>query len=197
MAGSAYIHVVGNVGADPEVREAGRSDICSFRIAVNTRGRDRDEVTTWYEANVWGTKGQGLLDVADQYVRKGMQISVHGDLTLRVWSDRDGKERTTPSINVRGLVLGSGGDDRDRGRDRGGDRGGDRDRGRGREDRDRGRERGRDDRSRDDRGRDDRRASSNGDARPRDEGRQGSGAGGGPAWTNPQGDRDLDDEIPF
>lgn len=172
MAGSAFIHVIGNVGGDPETRQAGRSDVCEFNIAVNSRS-GQDDVTTWFRAKIWGREGEGLLGVADKYVTKGKQVSVRGDLSTSEWEDRDGNKRTTLEINVRGLDLlgsredGGGGRSNSRGRDRDDDRGsyrGERDRRDRRDDRDRGRS---------------------------DRGSSGSSSRGSGR------DRDLDDEIPF
>jgi single-strand DNA-binding protein len=177
MAGMAYIQVIGNVGQDPETRQAGRSDVCSFTVAVNKPGggRDRDEVTIWFRCNVWGREGEGLMGVVDKYVQKGKQVAVHGDLAMNEWEDRDGNKRTTAEVTVRGLTLLGGRDDDGGGRSRG-------------RDDDRSYRGERDRRS----SRDDRRASN---GRDRDDDDRRGGRGGGRGGS--QSGRDLDDEIPF
>jgi single-strand DNA-binding protein len=176
MAGSAFIHVIGNVGQDPETRQVGRSDVCSFSIAVNRPGgRDRDDVTMWFRCNVWGREGEGLMSVVDKYVQKGKQVAVGGDFTISEYEGRDGDKRTSNEIYVRAVtLLGSRDDD-----------GGGRSRGR---DDDRSYRGERDRRS----SRDDRRASN---GRDRDDDDRRGGRGGGRGGS--QSGRDLDDEIPF
>lgn len=207
MAGSAYAHVTGNVGGEPETRKLdGGREVASFSIAVNMK-RGRDETVEWYRASCFS---EGLVDVVMKYVRKGDPIHVRGRLSHPEWTDREGLVRVSNEISVDGLdLLGAppagGRDDRGgrdtragdrggRGDDRGGDRRGD-DRTRGAA-RDEPRGGGRDDRGGrgDDRGRgggrDDDRA--RGGSRDDDRGR------GGREETRGDGrGRMPDDEIPF
>lgn len=84
--------LVGNVGADPEVRslESGVK-VARVRLATTERYTDRQtnesrEMTEWHTITLW----RGLADVADKYVRKGSQLYVEGRLRSREWTDNDG-----------------------------------------------------------------------------------------------------------
>jgi single-strand DNA-binding protein len=204
MAGLNKVQLIGNLGADPEVRSTNNGDkVVSFRIATSEtwkdRQGDRQERTEWHNIVIWN---ENLGGVAEKYLRKGSKIYIEGALQTRKWTDRDGAERYTTEVvlqRFRGemqMLDTRRDDDDDRGRDRG--RGRDDDRGR-----DRGRDRG-DDRGRD-RGRDDDRGRDRRDAAPRggngrddDRRAEGGGNGGAPGGRNSaQAARDLDDEIPF
>jgi single-strand DNA-binding protein len=211
MAGINKVTLVGNLGADPEVRSTGSGDkVVSFRLATSETWKDRSgerqERTEWHNVVIWN---ENLGGVAEKYLRKGSKIYVEGALQTRKWTDRDGADRYTTEVVLQRFrgelqMLDARGDDGrdDRGRDRGRDD--DRGRDRGRSD-DRGRDRGRDDDRGRDRGRgDDRRAApprdTNGAGRdePRGGSIAGDGTGRGPSWGNPrQAAADLDDEIPF
>jgi single-strand DNA-binding protein len=169
MAAYSQITVIGNLGGDPEVKTAGKSDICTFSVAVNKKRQGKD-VTQWYRAVIFNEK---LIDVADKYLRKGDPVMIAGDHSPSEWEDRDGKSRTTEEVLVFSLqLLGQASDGA--GTARRDDRGGRSDR--------------RDDRGRDDRaGRDDRRGGRNDRSDDRRTARDDRGGGRGR-------DRDDDDD---
>lgn len=81
--------LVGNVGADPEVRtlENG-TKVARLRVATterifNRETQERREHTEWHTVTLW----RGLADVADKYVRKGSQVYIEGKLRAREWED--------------------------------------------------------------------------------------------------------------
>lgn len=84
--------LLGNCGQDPEVRtlENGRK-VATFSLATTERGyklqngTEVPERTEWHSLVLW----QGLADVAEKYVRKGMQLYVEGKITTRSW-EKDG-----------------------------------------------------------------------------------------------------------
>ena len=81
--------LIGNVGADPEVRtlENG-TKVARLRIATterifNRESQERRDHTEWHNVTLW----RGLADVADRYVRKGSQVYIEGRLRSREWED--------------------------------------------------------------------------------------------------------------
>ncbi len=105
--------LVGNVGADPEVRtlESG-TKMARLRLATTERIFNREtnesrDYTEWHTLILW----RGLADVADKYIRKGSQIYVEGALRTREWVDKDNAKHYTTEINVNELkMLGRKGD---------------------------------------------------------------------------------------
>lgn len=92
--------LVGNVGADPEVRtlESGVKT-ARVRLATSERFYNRDtqqttEHTEWHTITLW----RNLADVVDKYVRKGSQIYIEGRLRTREWTDQSGNKRYTTEI---------------------------------------------------------------------------------------------------
>ncbi|MBP3425664.1 MAG: single-stranded DNA-binding protein [Rikenellaceae bacterium] len=97
--------LIGNVGADPEVRslESGVK-VCRIRLATTERVRKDDgwgDHTEWHTVVLW----RGLADVADKYVRKGSRIYVEGPLRSNEWTDKDGNRRVTIEIIASEMKL--------------------------------------------------------------------------------------------
>jgi single-strand DNA-binding protein len=94
MASYNKITLIGNVGRDPEVRNVGGDKkVADFSIAVNDAFTDksgqRQEKTEWFRVSFWNQRA----DVIEKYVKKGTQIFVEGKLSVRSYTDKDGKER--------------------------------------------------------------------------------------------------------
>ncbi len=94
MASYNKITLIGNVGRDPETRQLSPDrKVVNFSIAVNDAYTDRNgvkhEKTEWFRIEFWNQKA----DVIEKYVRKGTQIFVEGKLSVRTYTDKDGKER--------------------------------------------------------------------------------------------------------
>ena len=94
------VMLIGNLGADPEVRyTAGGSAVANIRLATAEAWRDRDsgeqqERTEWHRVVFFGK----LAEIVEQYVKKGSQLYVEGRLQTRKWQDKDGNERYTTEI---------------------------------------------------------------------------------------------------
>jgi single-strand DNA-binding protein len=106
----------GNLGGDPETREAGGSTVCNFSVAVNGR-RDSDP-TTWVRVAAWGKLGE----MCGQYLAKGRQVIVTGAARLREYEGKNGKgvslevdAREVTFIGGRDDAQGGGGDRPQRG----------------------------------------------------------------------------------
>jgi single-strand DNA-binding protein len=99
MAGSVNkVILVGNLGADPEVRRSNAGDpIVSFRMATSESWKDKDsgerkERTEWHSIVVFNTQ---LAEVAEKYLKKGMKVYVEGQQQTRKWQDQLGMDRYT------------------------------------------------------------------------------------------------------
>jgi single-strand DNA-binding protein len=171
MAGSVNkVIIIGNLGRDPEVRTfQNGGKVCNLRIATSENWKDkstgeRREKTEWHSVAIFN---EGLVRVAEQYLRKGSKVYIEGQLQTRKWQDQSGADRYSTEIVLQGfngtLTMldgrdggsggGGGGGGGDYGGDSGGGYGGEGDRG----------------------------------------GPSGGGGGGGGSAPS----RDFDDEIPF
>ncbi len=100
------IHVIGNVGNDPEMRYTQNGHpVTSFRIATNRRyttaeGEQREE-TEWFTVTAWNR----MAERANQYVTKGMKLYVEGRLKSSPYMSNDGEPRAGNEINVSEMLF--------------------------------------------------------------------------------------------
>ena len=104
MAGSVNkVILIGNLGQDPEVKSfqnGGR--IANLRIATSESWKDRNtgerkERTEWHSVVL---QSDGLVGVAERYLRKGSKVYIEGQLRTRKWQDASGNDRYTTEISV-------------------------------------------------------------------------------------------------
>ncbi|KNC12983.1 single-stranded DNA-binding protein [Klebsiella sp. RIT-PI-d] len=94
--------LVGNLGQDPEVRYMPSGGaVANFTLATSESWRDKQtgetkEQTEWHRVVMFGK----LAEVAGEYLRKGSQVYIEGQLRTRKWTDQGGQERYTTEINV-------------------------------------------------------------------------------------------------
>ena len=99
MAGINKVILIGNLGADPEVRytQSG-SPVANLRIATSERWTSKDgqpqERTEWHRIVTFGRLAEHCRD----YLAKGRQIYAEGRLQTRQWEDKDGNKRYTTEI---------------------------------------------------------------------------------------------------
>jgi single-strand DNA-binding protein len=107
MAGSVNkVILVGNLGADPEVKSfqnGGR--ICNLRIATSEDWKDRTtgekkERTEWHSVVL---QSDGLVGVAERFLRKGSKVYIEGQLRTRKWQDQSGNDRYTTEVSIGGF----------------------------------------------------------------------------------------------
>lgn len=118
--------LIGNLGADPEVRYTQSSTpVASFRMATTERWRNQDgqqqEQTEWHRIVAWGK----LAEICGQYLHKGSKVYIEGKLQTRKWQDQSGQDRYTTEVIAREMKMldsrgGSGGGGGDYGGDYGG-----------------------------------------------------------------------------
>ena len=106
MAGSVNkVILVGNLGRDPEVRQfQNGGQVCNLSIATSESWKDRNtgerkEKTEWHRVAIFS---EGLVRVAQQYLRKGSKVYLEGQLETRKWQDQSGQDRYTTEIVLRG-----------------------------------------------------------------------------------------------
>jgi single-strand DNA-binding protein len=102
MAGSVNkVILVGNLGADPEIRSLGSGDrVANLRIATSETWRDRNsgerkEKTEWHRVVIFN---DNLVKVAEQYLRKGSTVYIEGAIQTRKWTDNTGQEKYSTEI---------------------------------------------------------------------------------------------------
>ena len=102
MAGSVNkVILIGNLGADPEVRRLNSGDqVVNFRVATSDTWRDkttgeRKERTEWHNVVIYN---ENLGKVAEQYCKKGTKVYVEGQLQTRKWQDQSGQDRYTTEV---------------------------------------------------------------------------------------------------
>ncbi len=107
MAGSVNkVILVGNLGADPEVRQTqdGRP-IVNLRVATSDSWRDkatgeRREKTEWHRVVIFN---EGLCRIAEQYLKKGSKVYLEGSLQTRKWQDQSGQDRYSTEVVLQGF----------------------------------------------------------------------------------------------
>ncbi|PKH22312.1 ssDNA-binding protein [Enterobacterales bacterium CwR94] len=105
--------LVGNLGQDPEVRYMPNGGaVANITLATSESWRDKQtgenkEVTEWHRVVLFGK----LAEVAGEYLRKGSQVYIEGQLRTRKWQDQGGQERYTTEVvvNVGGTMQMLGG----------------------------------------------------------------------------------------
>lgn len=109
------VTLIGNLGADPEVRSTsngGRVATVSLATGRSWKGTDgqRQEKTAWHRVIFWNGKAgqQQLADLIERYCKKGDKIYLEGEIEYRTWQDKEGQTRYTTEINGRELILLSG-----------------------------------------------------------------------------------------
>ena len=135
MASVNKVILVGNLGRDPETRTFPSGDqVCNVTLATTDKWKDKasgemKEATEWHRLVFNGR----LAEIAAQYLRKGSQIYVEGQIRTRKYQDKDGVEKYATDIRVdqmqmlgsrQGMGGPSGGGDDDGGYSQGGGGGG-------------------------------------------------------------------------
>jgi len=111
MAGGVNkVILIGNLGADPEVRftPSGQA-VANFRVATNESWTDKSgnkqERTEWHRIVVWGKRAE----VCSKYLAKGRQVFVEGRIQTRTYDDKDGNKRYITEIIANDVQFLGGG----------------------------------------------------------------------------------------
>jgi single-strand DNA-binding protein len=106
MAGSVNkVILIGNLGADPEVRNfQNGGKVCNIRIATSETWKDKNtgerrEKTEWHTVAIFQ---EGLVRIAEQYLKKGSKDYIEGKLQTRKWQDQSGADRYSTEVVLNG-----------------------------------------------------------------------------------------------
>lgn len=104
--GYSRVILVGNLGRDPEMRYLPSGDpVVNFTMAVGRRRRGTDgnwvDETDWFRINCFRRNAE----IADQYLKKGSQVLVEGQLQIRQYTGNDGVERTSVEVNCDNFTM--------------------------------------------------------------------------------------------
>ena len=100
MASLNRVMLIGRLGNDPEARSLNNGgEVVNFRIATSEAWKDRDgnrqERTEWHNVVIFN---ENLGRVAKNYLRKGSQCFVEGQLQTRKWQDQSGNDRYSTEV---------------------------------------------------------------------------------------------------
>lgn len=106
MAGVNKVTLLGNLGADPEVKYLeGDKAVAKLRLATTESYKDKSgnkvEQTEWHDLEMW----DGQAKIAEQYLRKGSQIYVEGKIKTDSWQDEQGQNRYRTKIRVLSFTM--------------------------------------------------------------------------------------------
>ncbi|WP_342071122.1 single-stranded DNA-binding protein [Yoonia algicola] len=106
MAGSVNkVILIGNLGADPEVRTfQNGGKVANLRIATSENWKDKNtgerrEKTEWHTVAIFQ---EGLVRIAEQYLKKGSKVYIEGKLQTRKWQDQSGQDRYSTEVVLNG-----------------------------------------------------------------------------------------------
>lgn len=99
MAGVNKVILVGNLGADPEIRYTpGGMAVANFRLATSETRANKDGQketrTEWHRVVAFGK----LAEICGEYLSKGKQVYIEGKIQTRSWEDKDGNKKYTTEI---------------------------------------------------------------------------------------------------
>lgn len=98
--------LIGNLGRDPEIRTfQNGGKIANLRIATSEQWKDKDsgerrERTEWHSVAIMS---EGLVNVAERFLKKGSKVYIEGKLETRKWQDQSGQDRYTTEVVLRGF----------------------------------------------------------------------------------------------
>lgn len=104
MAGLNKVLLIGNLGADPEIRHLPSGGVvANFSLATSesykNKNGERVTQTEWHRVELW----EGLAKIAEQYLKKGNTVFIEGKIRYENWQDQEGNSRTT--TRIRGLSM--------------------------------------------------------------------------------------------
>ena len=111
MAGLNRVMLIGNLGADPEVKYTPNGTaVTNFRIATSEKWKDKEgkaqERTEWHRIVTFGK----LAEICGEYLAKGKQVYIEGRIQTRSWDNKDGnKKYMTEVVADKMQMLGSPG----------------------------------------------------------------------------------------
>lgn len=98
--------LIGRTGKDAEVRTVGESKVATFSLATSERYKDSKtgeykENTEWHNIVCW----RATADLAEKYIKKGMNLYIEGKLRTRTWDDQNGVKKSITEIVADSVQL--------------------------------------------------------------------------------------------
>lgn len=93
--------IVGNLGRDPEIRSTqGGQKVVNLSVATSERWKDKNtneykEKSEWHRVVIFN---EGIVGVAEKYLKKGSKVYLEGQIQTRKWTDQSGVEKYTTEI---------------------------------------------------------------------------------------------------
>ena len=106
MSSVNKVTLIGNLGADPEIRTfQNGGKVANIRIATSETWKDKNtgekrEKTEWHTVAILN---EGLVRVAEQFLKKGAKVYVEGALQTRKWQDQSGNDRYSTEVVLQGF----------------------------------------------------------------------------------------------
>lgn len=99
MASVNKVILIGNLGADPEIRHLPSGDmVANLRLATTEKFKDKSgtaqEATEWHSVAFFGKNAE----ICEQYLKKGGAVYIEGSLRTRKWQDKTGADRYSTEI---------------------------------------------------------------------------------------------------
>jgi single-strand DNA-binding protein len=106
MSGVNKVILVGNLGADPDLRRTpSGTAVSNLRLATtevfSNREGEKNKRTEWHRVVAFGR----LAEICNQYLKKGRQVYIEGRLQTREWEDQKGEKRYTTEIVATNMVM--------------------------------------------------------------------------------------------
>lgn len=106
MASVNKVILIGNLGRDPEVRKTSTGKtVANFSLATTEywtdKNGERREDVSWHSCTVWSTRAE----VAEKYLRKGMEVFIEGRISYSTWDDQDGNKKKKTEIVVTNIQI--------------------------------------------------------------------------------------------
>jgi single-strand DNA-binding protein len=107
MSSINKVILIGNLGADPEVRSTSNGDsACNIRLATSETWKDKStgeqrEQTEWHRVVLYRKLGE----IAGRYLKKGSSVYIEGRIRTRKWQGQDGQDRYTTEIDATEMQM--------------------------------------------------------------------------------------------
>ena len=96
------IIIQGNLGSDPEVKQTGEYELCTFSLAHTPWSKTKGEgEPIWFKVTVWGNKVEGV----SRELRKGDSVTVIGKFGVSKYTAKDGTEKTSNEITATDVSI--------------------------------------------------------------------------------------------
>ncbi len=106
MASLNKVMLIGNLGADPEIRSfQNGGKVANLRLATSESWKDKNtgekqERTEWHTVAIFN---DGLVGVVERFLKKGSKVYIEGQLQTRKWQDQTGADRYSTEVVLRGF----------------------------------------------------------------------------------------------